>query len=102
MRAAHSIRGSLAAGGQINQTALLQFNQQGASRHVFELARVIAPRPARGQLARQTPATPAWILPHPLADQLQVPLTHRTALHDQTLVHGVETYGAQEPESSPK
>ena len=46
----HPIWGSCAAPWQVNPAPLLQFKQQGAGGHVFDLASPVAPVPGMGQL----------------------------------------------------
>jgi hypothetical protein len=61
-RQAHPVWAMSAAGRQLDQTALLQFQQQTASRHILEQPGSIAPLPLQGQLPRQTPSAPVPML----------------------------------------
>ena len=76
----HAIDGALSPGGQLNMTTLLQFDQQRATGHVFDLARRVAPVPLFTQRLGQSPPAPAGMVGEELADESQFGETQPTAL----------------------
>ena len=87
---AHAIVGDLTPGGQLNPTALFEFEQERTRRHVFELTGGVAPVPEPGQMLAAAAAAPVRMPRQQGAHLRQLRLPDEAALNDARFEHGPE------------